>query len=271
MELWTLNELISDRAVTDLSKGMVGVERTVYDILRKYLLRFNTEDGSFSAQTATGKLIAEMNREIAVAISKSSLDSEISKFLVNFDEVGENVRKMHLQLNDIDVPQSLVNRQKAFAIDATTYSLREANVSTRMIDPVKRMLFQRVSTGASVLDTERELRQVILGDGERQGVLQRWVGQIARDSINQYEGTIHTAVANEFGLTAIRYVNSIVTDSRSQCKRWVAMGRIETKDLPSEINWAFQNGQGMIPETATDNFLINRGGYNCRHRAIPVK
>jgi len=49
------------------------------------------------------------------------------------------------------------------------------------------------------------------------------------------------------------------------------MGRIEEERLQQEINWAFQNGQGMIPETNPDNFIINRGGYNCRHEAIPVR
>jgi len=26
----------------------------------------------------------------------------------------------------------------------------------------------------------------------------------------------------------------------------------------------------MIPNTTPQNFMINRGGYNCRHSAIPV-
>jgi hypothetical protein len=169
------------------------------------------------------------------------------------------------------VSESLVNQQKQFAIDRTVYSLREANVSLRFIDPVKRVLYQRVTTGASLLDTERELRNMIRGAAGEKGILERWVGQVARDSINQYEGSINTAVKNEFNFKALRYVNSLVSDSRSQCRRWVNMGRIEFTDLPQEIQWAYANGKGMIPDTMTDNFLINRGGYNCRHRAIPVR
>lgn len=270
MELWQINELISNDAVDRLTKGVDRVEDEIYQILKRYLLRFNLEDGSFAAQTATASLITDMNREIANAVSKSSLDNAISNFLVNFDQIGENTRLMHKQLSDVDVPVRIVNQQKQLAIDSTVFSLRTANVDMRFVDPIKRVLFQRVTTGASLLDTERELRRLIQGGDGNKGMMERWVGQIARDSINQYEGTIHTAVKNEFGFTAIRYVNSLVEDSRAQCQRWVGMGRIEEKDLPAEIAWAYNNGSGMIPATFTDNFLINRGGYNCRHRAIPV-
>jgi hypothetical protein len=271
MELWQINEQISNDAVDRLTKGISRVEDEIYAIMRRYLLRFNLEDGTFAAQTATATLITEMNREIAAAVAKSSLDSEISKFLVNFDQIGENVKAMHQQLSDVTVPNRIINQQKQLAIDSTVYSLKTANVDMRFIDPIKRVLFQRVTTGASLIETERELRRLIQGGDGNKGMMERWVGQIARDSINQYEGTIHTAVKNEFGFTAIRYVNSLVEDSRAQCQRWVGMGRIEEKDLPAEIQWAYNNGSGMIPATFTDNFLINRGGYNCRHRAIPVK
>ncbi len=271
MELWTLNEIISNRSVDELTKGYDKVQDEIFAILQRYLLRFDLSNGEFVAQTATARLINEMNREIAIALSSSSMDGEIDKFLSNFDEVGENVKKMHKQLSDVNVPNRIINQQKQLAIDRTIFSLKEANVNLRFVEPVKRVLYQRVTTGASLLETERELRRMITGDAETKGVLERWVGVTARDSINQYEGSVHTAVANEFGFTALRYVNSLVTDSRSQCKRWVEMGRIEFDTLDAEIRWAYNNGSGMIPETFIDNFLINRGGYNCRHRAIPVR
>jgi len=43
------------------------------------------------------------------------------------------------------------------------------------------------------------------------------------------------------------------------------------EDLPREISWANSNGQGMIPGTNENNFAVFRGGYNCRHTAIPFK
>ncbi len=271
MELWQINEVITDRGVRELTQGFDMVERQIYAILRRYLLRFDLSNGEFVAQTATASLINQMNREIAEALSVSSLDSEIQRFLTNFDEIGDNIKQIHKDLSQVNVPNRIINQQKQFALDRTLFSLREANVSIDFIAPVKRVLYQRVTTGASLLETERELRALIVGDDKTKGALTRWVGQVARDSVNQYKGAIHQAVKNEFDFTAIAYVNSLVDDSRSQCRRWTEMGRIEEAELEQEINWAFRNGQGMIPETNPDNFIINRGGYNCRHEAIPVR
>jgi hypothetical protein len=35
--------------------------------------------------------------------------------------------------------------------------------------------------------------------------------------------------------------------------------------------WADANGTGMIPNTTPENFCQNRGGFNCRHIAYPVR
>jgi aminopeptidase N len=41
--------------------------------------------------------------------------------------------------------------------------------------------------------------------------------------------------------------------------------------LQDEIDWADNNGTGMIPDTTPENFCQNRGGFNCRHIAYPVR
>ena len=43
------------------------------------------------------------------------------------------------------------------------------------------------------------------------------------------------------------------------------------EELPSLISSAYSSGQGMIPGTTAENFAVFRGGYNCRHSAIPFR
>jgi hypothetical protein len=43
------------------------------------------------------------------------------------------------------------------------------------------------------------------------------------------------------------------------------------EDLQKEINWAFANGRGMNDATTPETFALYRGGYNCRHMAIPFR
>jgi hypothetical protein len=118
---------------------------------------------------------------------------------------------------------------------------------------------------------ENFLTAYVVGTPELNGLYSRYVKQISRDALGQFDGQINAIIADEFGLDAFRYVGSIIDDSRAQCVRWVGKRILEKSEMQSEIAWANNNGTGMIPGTNPDNFLVFRGGYNCRHRAIPFK
>ena len=86
---------------------------------------------------------------------------------------------------------------------------------------------------------------------------------------------LNKTIAYKYGATALQYVGiegdkSISADSRPQCIRWVNKGVLQFSELASEIEWAFANGSGMIPGTIIDNFMVNRGGWNCRHIAVAI-
>jgi len=74
-------------------------------------------------------------------------------------------------------------------------------------------------------------------------------------------------------LNAFQYIGSLVTDSRPQCERWIIKkgGVLKYSELEKEISWAYSNGKGMIPGTNKDNFGTYRGGYNCKHSAVPFR
>lgn len=270
MELWESNQLIGEEAINKLLIGYDAAEREIYDILREYLTRLKLEDGKFVRGQSAARVINELTRAIAEVSQAAVIDDAVTDFLLNFDGIADNMVDLHSEQSGIKVPNNIVTRQQQFAIDATTYSLREANVSMRFIDPVKRVIYNRVTTGASLLDTEKALREMIVGTKDG-GALSRYVGQVARDSFNQFEGSINQEVKSKYGMTNTRYVGSLVKDSRSQCRRWVAKGVISDKELANEIAWAYRNGSGMQPDTTVETFSIKRGGYNCRHTAFPVR
>jgi hypothetical protein len=41
-------------------------------------------------------------------------------------------------------------------------------------------------------------------------------------------------------------------------------------DIPKIIR-ALQNNPGWIKGTTPSNFFVNKGGYSCRHEAIPLR
>ncbi len=270
-ELVADNARISDRAAAELEARFAGLERELEKRLLAYLRRFSTRGGRFNNDKASREILLQVKRVLASIVEQEKLREAVRDLLPEFDRIGENVAFMHGEESGLVIPKAFINEPKLRIIDLTTDNLITSGYDARFVQPVKKALFQHVSVGAEVLETERALRVMIRGAEGRAGLLTQYVGQVARDSLNQYEGQVHEAIAQEFGLTNTRYVGNIIGTTRWQCRRWVKMGIITAEQLPRELSLAFSRGRGMIPGTTVSTWRVNRGGYNCMHSAIPTK
>ena len=123
--------------------------------------------------------------------------------------------------------------------------------------------------GTPSTQLKTELHDFIIGQKGKMGQLERWSGQITRDALSQYDGAVNDMVREEYNLNAFRYIGSLVTDSRPQCIRWVQKKVLRYDELTKEL--ADPRNRGQIPGTNKDNFGTYKGGYNCRHQAIPFR
>lgn len=269
-EILKINRALIESSVADLKKNAPDIEAKLFEEAKELLMRFNIQGGNFVPDETTPQLIASINRIVREALIESGYDSAVDDFILNFDELGDNVGVIHKEASNLNIGKRIINSQKRLAVENVLFSMKSANMDFRYVQPVRDLLYKAVSLSRPVTATERELRTLIKGASGDKGIIERWVGQVARDSINQYQGAIHTEVKNRYELDEILYVGSLVEDSRPQCVRWVGQGTIKIEDLASELRWARNNGTGFIAGTDVNNFLINRGGYNCRHEAIPV-
>lgn len=115
--------------------------------------------------------------------------------------------------------------------------------------------------------------------------MQSYVIQTSRDSVNQLQGQQMQSVANNIETIGYKYVGSLLNDSRGQCNHWIKdlKGFIPIEKLEDEIRLAYKNEKdklespvghkwgGLIKGTNKNNFLVNRGGWGCRHTAIPIR
>lgn len=252
---------------------MSDIEEEILILVQRLIREFDIKDGEFIPDEKSKQILATLNKEIRKIVERVAIEDEIMSFIDDFDLIDKNIKAVQSQLNGIQVPSSIFNQQRQWAIDATVNSLIESNINLRFINPVKQLLYSRVSFGGSVVDAEKQLRQLIVGDDSKYGILKRWVGQVARDTMNEYTGTINQQIKVQYELGAVRYVGGLLEDSRPQCVRWVKDfgGYLTDEQLEEEIRWAYRNGSGMKPDTNPQNFCQKRGGYNCIHDAIPVK
>ena len=256
--------------VERLLKDFDKVEAVLADELQKYILKMNIQNGRFADNGTALQILAQIKAKAASILSSSGYSKNIAGYLDGFDELSENIKKIQRTVNGVNVPDSLVSDLKRGAAEQALQQLKTTQIEAQFMEPVRKALFARVVTGASVDDTIKTINTMVIGNDERKGVLSRWTGQVARDALGQYQGALNTKIRQKYDFAGYLYVGTLVDDSRSQCARWLGKEFIPIEELAKEIAWAKSNGSGMVSTTTVDTFAIYRGGYNCRHEAIPA-
>lgn len=262
---------LTDEAEQELLEGFSLINRELYQRLIKHLQRFDTQGGRLVLNADTINQINEAERVILTALNKSGYDSRVKNYLKDFDKIKEATITEQKKVNGITVGTRTLNNIQKSAIQQTTNILLGNGLDFNLTQPVKDILLESATSGMTIPQAEKQLRDLIISDSERLGKLERYVTQIARDSISQFDGMMQGRIAKDFELDCISYEGSIIKDSREQCRRWAAMGEIKISELTSEIEWAFNNGSGMVEGTTKDNFYIYRGGWSCRHTCTAVR
>jgi hypothetical protein len=270
-------ERINDKALEILQKRFDKVEPKFVKQVVDWISKFRTTSGNLVRSKENLARLGSFKTSLNRFLEKAGYNTMVAGFLENFDEIGENTKLVQQELNGIGITQSFLNPFKRYAVNNVVAAMQGQGLNTNLINPIKNELLIAVNQGSSLTDVVTSIAGQLTTTEARQGVLKRISLQASRDALLQYDGVVNEAVRKSYKLDALLYVGSIVKDSRAQCERWVSetkngkLGLILFEDLQDEINWADNNGTGMIPDTTPENFCQNRGGFNCRHIAYPVR
>jgi hypothetical protein len=268
---------IMDNSEERLLSATRQAERLVYDEVMKLLDTLDISGGKISSTAKAEEFLLSLEAKIAAALRKGGYSAGVSEFVRSFDELNENIRDLHEKVNGKYIATGQIKTAARVEIANTLERLTGSGLAKDFVAPIRQSLYRNVLFGSPVSEVERSIRSYIVTSEQADSKLMRYVKQAARDSVSQYDGSLQQQIAQELNLNALRYVGSLITDSRAQCRKWVEMGIIPFDILKEEIAWALRNGTykglraaGMIPETTVATFLIYRGGWHCRHRGIPT-
>jgi hypothetical protein len=270
-------ERINDKALEILQKRFDKVEPKFVKQIVDWINKFRTTSGNLVRSKENIARLSSFKTAVNRFLEKAGYNVMVSGFLENFDEIGANTQLAQEELNGIDITKSFLNPFRRYAVNNVIAAMQGQGLNVNLINPLKNELLIAVNQGSSLTDVVTSIAGQLTTTEARQGVLKRISLQASRDALLQYDGVVNEAVRKSYKLDALLYVGSIVKDSRAQCERWVQetkngkLGLILFEDLQSEIDWADNNGTGMIPDTTPENFCQNRGGFNCRHIAYPVR
>ena len=264
-------ESIIDEATAKLLAAIKAKEPKIIDKLKEYIARMDTQKGRFILSPFNDDAIGMMDKYVQGVLQDLGVNKDISEFVKSFDDAQSYMLGIQKDFNGIVAPTDILKKWRQYAIRTTVDSLIGNGLNASFGAPIRKALGDAVYSDGSLTDVLRQVRALAETTAGREGNLLRHYTQVSRDAVGQYAGNVNRIIAKQYNLDAIEYLGSIVKDSREQCVRWVDMEQILIKDLQNEIDWAEKNGSGLIPGTNPDNFIVNRGGYNCQHEAIPVR
>lgn len=250
-------------------------QEAIYALLLDELTTFDISNNRFDPNQPIARKVASIERKIYELI-KSRYNPALADYLKAYSFVDDSVKYLHKGVNDIDVTEDDIKN-----IRATVYNQAEISLTSTLapayVQPAKFLLMQTVTRGQTIKQAQSMLRNWNdgqLGNGKLSGIernprLQAYAGQIARDSLFQYNGTIQDNIGQKYGLTKFIYVGGLVRDSRPFCKHLVALDRkIRLDEVPPLVE---RYPDGLVPNTTKANFPQYRGGYNCLHNVMMVR
>ena len=269
----------SDNDLNDIVESLLKqiriVEPKLFNSIVEIFDYMDIKGGKISTTKKAIDALMMVEKLFNKTFKKYGYYDSVKSFGLGFDLVTENNIAQYEALKIGRISSSQISPIKKEAVSQVIDSLTGNGMYENFVKPIRKALYKNIVFGASVSETIEDLQQYI---GGKDSQMQKYVGQVATDSIQQYDGMVNQTYKNEFELGAIRYVGSIIETSRGQCVKWVKMGTLTDEQIKEELKWVKKASfyethkvSGMIPDTTIKNFLINRGGFNCRHRAFGVK
>ena len=180
-------------------------------------------------------------------------DQLVGEFMKEFGKLNIPDKFKNLTKVDLDTISALKTQTfQGFEEVANTY-LTEINTN----------VYQNVIGGRSFDDMVRDISGKLTGGVDAAGrPMSSHAGQLAHDSIMQFDAQFVKAKASSAGLTHFRYAGTAITTTRDFCQRHI--GQVYSEEEIRSI-WS----GSWTGKSSGDPFVV-RGGYRCRHTWNPV-
>ena len=126
---------------------------------------------------------------------------------------------------------------------------------------IRSYVVNSIVSGRSLQDFQNGFRDLIVGNRETEGALQRYWRQYAYDTYNKAHEVVNTSMADELELQYFIYQGSLIETSRDFCVK--RAGKVFSRE--QALTW--KNDPDLIEPKTKDTYnpFIERGRYNCRH------
>lgn len=266
-----------DSAIEKFQDKIPGIQKIMYETLQPLIKNLEVKDGKLLNNVQNLKLIGELKNKLENIIINPEYKKSVNDFVDGFTAVSNLQQEYFKQFGQQYKAKKTLPIIKELAVESTINDLVGQGMSNNIIDPIRKILNENITTGGNYAKFQEQLRNHILTNDTGEGTLERYTKQITTDALHQYNAQYHDAIAQDLNFTWGRYVGSNITTSREFCILLTQLQWVNKKDLPVIIKGNIDGHKcklskttglplGMIPDTNADNFKVRRGGYNCGHQ-----
>lgn len=180
-------------------------------------------------------------------------DKVVNEFIKEFGTL--NIPDKFKSLTKIDLDTITALKYQAFS--------GFEDLANRYLTEISSNVYANAIAGRPFKDMIKDIKAKITGAVDIRGrSMSAYAGQIAHDSVMQFDGQFTIHKAKESGLKSFKYTGTLVETTRDFCRRHV--GNTYNEKQIRAIwtgNWS--------GKSSGDPFIV-RGGYRCRHTWLPV-
>jgi len=263
-----------ESGINEFIKDLPSTERRTYKKLLELVSELEVSSGNIKTNINNIKILSKIKKEIDDIVLSDKYLKDVKAFTDSFNSVEKLQNQYYAELSDKFTPKKVYTELKKVNIETTVDLLTENGLGSEYTDGVTKILSDNIKSNGNYADMVESMRDYIIGVDGEDGSLVRYAKQIATDSLNQYSANLTKAISDDLGMNWYQYVGSNKDTTRPFCKamtekRYFHKSEI-SKIIKGNIGGEKVSLAGQDANTNEDNFIILRGGYNCRHQVYPV-
>jgi hypothetical protein len=248
------------------SNRMVSIQRSQFNNVIRLLDDLDYSNGLIVVNDANILKIEAITEAIKDVLTGQEYELAVGELMDEFDnQAAISYRYFEAIDPRFEVPaitNSILRAKKNEAVLSLLNSTDQY-----LTNPMRQSLSNSVLSGGSRSDLIATFRDLIEGDPEKVGRLERATRQIVSDTFALSDRAVTNEVAEQLGLEYYLYTGGLINTTRPFCK--ARNGKFFKK---SEVeSWgALGNWEGRMEGTNEKTIFQTAGGYNCQHSILPV-
>ena len=292
MSLLDQKSKLLNRSTDTFLSSIEKMEGQLHQLVLRILNNLDREGGELISTAYNRNQLFQMGLELEDAFAKSRLSRRVQEWVPDFEKLLNLNEKYWTSRgwNFNNKINEILSDDMQRRINQLISDLTGPGVEVNVIQGLQAKIQEGIVTRQKFSDLKEVVKDYLVTDA-KQSQLLRYASVITQDTINGFDGTIQKVVADEYEMDGFMYVGSLIKDSRLTCigltsgpgKIPVGKGVVNNpygslmlddgsyriSDIQKIIDISYNN-PGWNKATTVDTFFVYRGGYNCRHEAIPT-